>query len=186
MNYTFKLTEAFFWSIFFSFVYHHCVANAIAIEEMKKNDITTNSQLLEYIIHKLQSSSSSKQKECEIQLKLETNRTWSCDIEYKHSNETRTPVFCFCSLSYQCQQEESIYMSQKYAMNTRRKNKANHIERGADYQCELILNKPYSHNRQHQPWTCGLYQKSTNNDAEIYCKCTQQRTCLRERIVDFY
>jgi hypothetical protein len=177
-----KLIETCFYLIAINFSYNQCIRFAVNARSVQlMSDTQANNELIGYIIHNLDRISISKEHDCEVQLKNETNQTWTCSVEY--NNEIETPAFCYCSRDYDCKQEELIYMTKKYAFNIRRRNKLNNIDRGADYQCELILNESLDGNK--QPWTCEMYRK-VSDIGEVYCRCTSHKTCQQERIVDFY
>lgn len=111
-------------------------------------------------------------------------------LEFQHK-----PLYCLCHYEYDCGVEnEKFYFSLSYMNKLRAQNEQKGVMRGADYQCELALNRQRSAviktSTTSSEWTCqikrSLEKASVVGDDEYYCDCFRHKKCKRQRLVDFY
>lgn len=134
--------------------------------------------------------------DCTRYLKSTDKADWKCKMEYKK----KKPFYCSCSSRYDCTSEEIknssrskfiFYFSAQLLKEIKMKNKLNNINRGADYQCEVALNrdeKPIEQNHLiiRNSWKCSILRnknKSNIKDEEFFCECFYKSSCSKHQII---
>lgn len=130
--------------------------------------------------------------DCSRYLKGQDNNDWKCKMEHKR----KKPFYCSCSYEYDCTSEEIknssrskfiFYFSTQLLKEIKIKNKLNNINRGADYQCEIALNRDEKPNQINaSSWKCSILRnknKSIISDEEFYCECFYRSTCVKDQII---
>ena len=134
--------------------------------------------------------------DCSNYLKSQDGKEWQCEMELKKN----LPFFCSCSYKYDCSEDPEtndkidqrrkfvFYFSAYLLKELKIKNKSKNINRGADYQCEIALNREENTNNKvpKDAWKCSILRNKNDTkskDEEFYCECFYKKTCTKDHII---
>jgi hypothetical protein len=183
------------WALFF-FIIRAYNSKSILKSPTTRKTHSKMSQVNDNLIIATEFQSFIDEYDCSRYLKGIDNDDWKCKMEYKR----KKPFYCSCSSRYDCTSEEmknssrskfNFYFSAQLLKEIKIKNKLNNINRGADHQCEVALNRdelPIEQNNLviSNSWKCSILRnknKSMIKDEEFFCECFYRSSCSKDQII---